>query len=917
MTDIQLSLFDDEPVSPRAPEENAPDTPPIHSPEKKRVFVVDAYGLVYQVFHALPEMHGRSGESVNAVFGFLRDLFFILEQLHPDLLFCAFDLHAPTFRHEMYPDYKIQREKMPEDLITQIPRIRELLDKIGIPVLALEGYEADDILATVATRTEAEGGECYLVTSDKDARQLLSDHTFLYSLRRGKVLDRAFLQEDWGIAPEQVVDYQALVGDSSDNVPGIALIGPKIAKELIQRFGTLDEILKPENLEAFFGKKTTRRKQNLEEGRKTALLCRELVRLKRDVPLEIDWSRGDVTRFRYLDALPIFQEYAFQTLTGKAKALAGGKDRTSAVTPQKTDVSQRTLPDFTNMPHVEIPTFPGMFSEKETAEPLFVEGGADELLRWKEKLENPLLPKVGYDLKQRFKQCWKLGIRPAGPMFDVKIAAYMLYPGSNTYDWPELCELFPDAVPTDWQPPQTEMQAALFAEEPSETSDKKKKKNPPPHPGTYPDFRRLMLKTLYPLLRKRLREAHLEEVCYRLEFPLMEVLAGMEYSGIYLETSRLAALQKRYVEEIAVAREELYAMIPRDEGETGEVNLNSPIQLRKILFEKLQLVPIRKTKTGQSTDAQTLEELATKHPFPQKLLEYRQKVKLLNTYIDALPKLVGPDMRIHTSYNQAVAATGRLSSSDPNLQNIPVRTEEGREIRNAFVSHPAHWKFVSADYSQIELRVLAHYCGDENLRHAFANDEDIHTRVAGQIFGTEPANVEKWMRRVAKTVNFGVIYGQSAFGLSKQLNIPQDEAQRFIQTYFLQFPGIPDFLNSVLEQARRQGFVTTLLGRHRAIEGIRTERKGQLNSAERMAVNTVIQGSAADIIKLAMLKIHEKLREKQLQTRMLLQIHDELLLESPPEEVETVCELLQNEMTTAWKLDVPLKIDAEVATQWN
>ena len=391
----------------------------------------------------------------------------------------------------------------------------------------------------------------------------------------------------------------------------------------------------------------------------------------------------------------------------------------------------------------------------------------------------------------------------------------------------------------------------------------------------------------------------------------MEVLAEMEYWGIFVRRERLSEISARFAARIDELTQELYALA----GET--VNLNSPVQLRKVLFETLELPVLHKTKTGPSTDAQTLEELALQHEFPAKLIEYRQLVKLQNTYVEALPKLISPrDGRIHTTFNQTVTATGRLSSSDPNLQNIPVRTEIGKLIRSAFVPENPDWSFVSADYSQIELRVLAHFCGDENLCEAFRHDQDIHARVASQIHGIPLEEVTKDQRRAAKTVNFGVIYGQSAFGLAAQLKIPQDDARAFIQAYFMQFPAIQSFLDSVLDFARANGYVQTLFGRRRAIEGVREIRKGQLTLAERMAVNTVIQGTAADLMKLAMLHVYERVKREKLHSRLLLQIHDELMLECPPEEIETVRRLLEEEMTSAWSLSVPLKVDVEVEKEW-
>ena len=557
-------------------------------------------------------------------------------------------------------------------------------------------------------------------------------------------------------------------------------------------------------------------------------------------------------------------------------------------------------------------------------------------------LEDPQTPKVGYDLKQVQKCLRQAGIPIAGPQFDLMLAVYILAEGEWNGSLANLPALYPEAVPQDVDvqalqdayvraetarrtaaTEETKEQTTLsfFDDEPEEKAPAKAKKLPkitPPDATAFAEFQRPFFTNLYPILRQRLAEQGMETVCYGLEFPLIEVLSEMEFHGISVDLDALKTLHEQFQTQIDQLQAELYTLAGEDPNAEKPLNLNSPTQLRTILFDRLKLDVIRKTKSGASTDAGVLEELAERHPFPKKLLEYRQLVKLQSTYVEALPKLINPETeRIHTSFNQAVTATGRLSSSDPNLQNIPVRTELGRKIREAFVACPADWSFVSADYSQIELRVLAHYCADPNLCQAFHNDEDIHTRTASRIFSVALEDVTKPMRNIAKTVNFGIIYGQSPFGLSKQLNIPPEEAQHFIQTYFEQFSSIQRFLEETLDDAREHGFVSTLLGRRRRLTGIREVRKGSLNAAERMAVNTVIQGSAADLIKLAMLHVHERLHHEKLRSHVLLQIHDELLLEVPDAEMETIQMLLVEEMTNAWQLAVPLKVDIESSRRWD
>ncbi len=969
----------------------------------KRVFVVDAYGLIYQRFHAMPSyMTGRNGEPVNAIYGFIQDIFNLLEEQNVDYLFCAFDLHAPTFRSKLYTEYKATREKMPEELIAQIPKIKEMLETLRIPILALEGYEADDILATVSRITSENGGNCVLVTSDKDSRQLITETTTIFNLRKNIYLDRAYILEDWGIEPSQVVDYQALVGDSTDNVPGIALIGPKAAKELLNRFGTLENILDTENLMEFYGKKPSKRRDNLLNGKETAIMCQNLVRLDQHVPIQINWEDGVTEKFDFGACRPLLDYYQFRSLIGKATAL-GKKNRTWKEADENEN-SENTFPtglSETNfipglfgtgsntskesekstinnnsensvnkelslilsqegsrafydsvMNRVTLPIFDGSFdaeafltqkSERKLILPpsLFTEENFSRLKSYiemeksaisgneetqtdlfgffdeqekvaeekseeeteenrleiflnenRDKLEDSSVLKIGFNLKKVRNWLRRAGFSIRGPQFDVMVAAYILDPDGRHATLTDLAENHPETGTisskiTDSDEIQTEFLDKLF---------------------------RIQIELL--------KNTNLDPVCFGLEFPLMEVLAEMEFQGIYLNKERMAEISRKFQQRIDAVSTELYQMADEAENAAGiekrteKLNLNSTPQLRKLLFETMKLSSTRKTKTGLSTDAQTLEELSSQHPFPALLLEYRQMVKLQNTYVEALPKLISAqDRRIHTTFNQTVTATGRLSSSDPNLQNIPVRSEEGKLIRSAFMPEKEGWAFVSADYSQIELRVLAHYCGDENLCEAFQKNQDIHARVASQIHGIPLEEVTSHMRRAAKTVNFGVIYGQSSYGLAGQLKIPQGEARDFIHAYFGQFPAIPSFLDTVLEFARLNGYVRTIFGRRRTLQGIRQERRGQLNGSERMAVNTVIQGSAADLIKLAMLRVYARLRQEALKSRLLLQIHDELLLECPPEEIVQVQKILEEEMTTAWTLSVPLKVDVEVSTR--
>ena len=910
--------WDDPPQS--APARDTREDTKADSLAGKTVYVVDSHALIYQVFHAMPNMTSPTGQPVGAIHGFMRDIVDILEKRQPDYLFCAFDFSARTFRHDFYPKYKETRESMPDDLRPQIGNIQRMLEAMGVAILTLENYEADDILATVARRVEDGGGTCYLVTNDKDCRQLITDHVFLFNIRKNAVLDTQALLEDWGIRPNQVVDFQALVGDSVDCVPGIPLIGPKIARELLEKYDNLDNVL--DHASELTGKK---RRENLMNGREAALLSRRLVQLDDQVPIDVDWSAGRVGGLNVPAVQELCQEFGFRQLaerltglTPQPKSKAWQTRYETIATPEKLDwlvaelgrqsrFACDTETTNVNPRWAEIVGYSFCWEAGEAYYvPVLAPQGEPRLdpqstaAALRPVLENPNIQKIGQNIKYDMIVLRGAGTDLRGPLFDTMVADYLLEAGQRNHGIDELALRYLDHTTIKissligkgkHQIRMDEVPVKTITEYAAEDADV--------------PFR------LTPLLEKRLADDNLTTLFETVEMPLVEVLAEMEFNGIRVDVERLTRLSEQYGERIAQLELEVFEIAGR------QFNINSPSQLSTLLFDEFELPRVKKN----STDAEVLEQLAALHPLPAKVIEYRQQAKLKNTYVDALPKLVHPETgRVHTSFKQDVAATGRLSSTDPNLQNIPVRTEAGREIRAAFVPGHDGWQLLTADYSQIELRVLAHFCGDLALRQAFAEDQDIHTSVAAEVYGVELDEVTPQMRRSAKAINFGIIYGQSPFGLAKSLNIGKEDAAAFIDAYFDRYPLVDEFMMKTLEECRQKGYVSTILGRRRAVQGIRDSsqrtQSRQRNLPERIAINTVIQGSAADLIKLAMINIHRRLQEERPRARMLLQIHDELIFEGPGEEGTYLSELVRREMAAAGTLSVPLKVDVKVGENW-
>jgi DNA polymerase-1 len=938
------------------------------------MYLVDAHSLIFQVFHAIGEMSSPTGLPVNAVFGFARDLLF-LRARKAAYLICAFDRGEPTVRTQVYKEYKAHRAPMPDDLCSQLPLIEQLVEAMRIPVLTAPGYEADDVIATVAKAASERGIEVFICTSDKDCRQLIDDRVRLYSLRKHAEFGRQELLHDWGITPEQVVDFQAMVGDKVDNVPGVPGIGEKTATALLKEFGTLDNILA--NVERVPGAK---KQENLRAWAAQEQISRQLVRLESGVPIEIDWEGWRLGPWDKPRLLALFRAWGFRSFAAQVQAedapaaappgdgmtqgelfpfganveTNGTAPPAEEKAPQAADERQgwkatyhlidtpakfRTFfkelkkqkriaidLETTSLSPAEAEVVGYAISWKEgEAYYLPVRGPADAAVldpaatldKLRAVLEDPAVEKVNQNIKYDLLVLRHQGMTPAGVAGDPMVAHYLLHSGQRSHNLEYLAQeyLHHQVIPiTDLigrkpranekgarQLRMDEVPTARVAEYSGEDAD--------------------VAWRLAGLLEPQLAASGLARLYREVEVPLIEVLAELEHNGIRLDIPMLKRVGEDMARQLADIEQEIY------KAAGHEFNIASLKQLRKVLFDELKL-PV-KGKTGvtgePSTDQATLEELAAegKSPVPRLILQHRQIAKLKGTYVEPLPEVVNPrTMRIHASFNQTIAATGRLSSSDPNLQNIPIRREQGQEIRRAFLPEEG-WTLLTADYSQIELRLLAHFCGDEEMRRAFAQDHDIHAAVASQIFGVAEKDVTAEMRRMAKTVNFGVIYGISAHGLAQRLGIKREEAEKFIDAYFARYPKVKEYQARLLEDCRRTGYVGTILGRRREFDrgNIRSDSTyRQRNQTEREAINMEIQGSAADLIKLAMLHIYRRLKDEGRRGRMLLQIHDELVFEVPPEEFAPVAALVREEMTTARQrelnLQVPLRVDLAAGPNW-
>ncbi|MFV0446503.1 MAG: DNA polymerase I [Planctomycetaceae bacterium] len=888
------------------------------------LYLVDTFSLVFQVFYAIRQpMTGTRGQPTNAVYGFTGDIEHLLKEKQPTHLICAMESEAPAKRVAMYSEYKANREESPNDLRPQIPLILDVVSAYNIPVVSAPGWEADDVIATLATRAAADGMDVRIVSSDKDLRQLIGPHVKLYSIRKRQFFDETELQQEWGIRPDQVIDFQSLVGDSVDNVPGVPGVGPKRASELLHHFGTLDEVLA--NADKAPGKKLS---ENLKTFADQARLSKDLVTLQTDLPLDLNWDQARVKPPNFDRLYELFSDFGFRRYADEARANrpstplqeARDSDRhwetistqdqfqqfvihlqkqskfcvdleTTGTDPLQADIVGWA---FCWQPHrsyylpVNGPKGSATLDGQAVLAALkpILEDPAREILNQNIKYDMLVLRRVGVEIKQ-------VGV-------DSMVADYLLDAGARGHGLDELAKRYLNRklIPITDLIGKGKQQLKMFEVDVDRASE-------------YASEDADIAFQLAELLKGKLKQQGLWDLYWDLERPLIPVLAEMEWNGIGVDVDELRRQSRELTVRLDTLMQEIYELAGR------EFNIASPKQLAKVLFEDLNLPVIKRTKTGPSTNEEVLERLAPKHPLPARIMEHRTLSKLKGTYLDALPKLVNPHTgRLHTSFSQVSAATGRLASSEPNLQNIPIRTPEGSRIRKAFIPAQPGWKLICLDYSQIELRMLAHFCQDAALLDAFRKGEDIHRAVAAEVFNVGLDDVTSDQRRIAKAVNFGVIYGQTAFGLAALLGIDQTDADEFIDDYFGKYNGVDRFIGEVLDACRKQGYAETLLGRRREIDGIRPRRFRNLNLPERTAVNSVIQGSAADLIKQAMINVHTRMQQEHSPGRLLLQIHDELVFEAPDDAVEAVAEMARHEMETALELGVPIEVDIKIGDSW-
>ncbi len=891
----------------------------------QRFYIIDAHAAIHRGYHAVRGMANLDGHPTGAVFEFTTVLRAMMRDHRPDLVAVAADSPGKVFRHKMYAEYKANRPPMPDDLAWQIPKVMAVCEGYGIPVYKIKGFEADDIIGTLARQAAAAGFEVIIVSADKDLLQLVSDHIKVFDPgskgkrpRPEKMYAVADVEETLGIPPDKVIELKALAGDSSDNVPGVPGIGPKTALALMNKYGDMDGVLA--NAENEKGK----RRENLVNFADQARLSRELVIINTQVPVEFDAEAARVSPPDVEKLQPLFQELGFREML---KNLLAGV----APSQESEDADYRTVTrpsELRELAHrlveaelvsVDLETtsvdamraeIVGMsFSVREGQAyyvPVKSPGSEpvcpfDEVARlFKPILENENLAKVGQNIKYDMVVLRRAGINLRGVSFDTMLADYLLAPGEQRHNI--------DALAMEHLGYRKTATSEVIGKGKDETT---MDLVPVETVSRYACEDADIALRLAGCLRGKLVEKGLLRLLEEVEVPLVEVLADMQINGVAVDTPALAEMSTSLESVLAVKQGEIF------EAAGHEFNIQSPKQLAQILFEELKLPARKKTKTGFSTDERTLADLAAKHPLPRLILEYRSLAKLKNTYVDKLPEWVNPATdRIHCSLNQTGTATGRLSSSEPNMQNIPIRTELGRSVRACFVPGEPGWAFVSADYSQIELRMLAHFSRDENLLAAFNEDKDVHRFVAAQVFGVSEAEVTSDQRRQAKAVNFGIIYGQSGWGLAQNLGIGQDQAREFQEEYFERYPGVAACREAIVEKCRERGFVTTILDRRRYFPDINAGDVHAKRGAERAAINTVFQGSAADLIKVAMNRIHVELAGGGLRARMLLQIHDELLFESPPEEVAELSKMVARLMEGAVQLSVPLRVSVGSGPNW-
>lgn len=880
--------------------------------QKQKLFLIDASSYIYRAFHAIPFLSNKKGLPTNAIYGFTTMLLKVLKAFKPDHIAVVFDTKAPCFRHKLYEQYKAQRPEMPDSLKPQIPHIKDIVKAFNMPCLEMEGYEADDVIGTIAKKAKEMDVKVVIVTGDKDMLQLVDDDTIVVDTMKDKTYEIKDVIERFGVVPEKVVEVMGLAGDVSDNVPGVHGIGEKTASKLIKEFGTIEELLA--NIDKVKNKKV---QESLKTNAEMARLSKGLVTINRDVPIEINYSNLVISEPDKEKLQGLFREFEFMRLLNELFPQTSNNQKSAAnivLSQNELDSLVSELKSSESFAII-IPPYPlgtdlksvptkshltGIAIALKSPLPPFEKGGeggfsgevfyipishhylgapkqmdANTVLSsLKPVLENANIKKNTSDAKVLHIIGLKNNISVKGIDFDAGIASYLL-----NEEWVR-----------EKQQNFSEMDIAAAAQ--------------------YACGEAVLINKLADELMPRLKEQGLLNLFHEIELPLAVVLASMEFIGIKVDREYLGAFGRELSGMLSNIQKNIFNIAG------FEFNINSPKQLSDVLFERLKLKPVKKTKTGYSTDEEVLTTLALSHELPQEILNFRQLSKLKSTYVDGISGLINPETcRVHTSFNATLTATGRLSSSEPNLQNIPIRTELGRRIRAAFMPDNG-FTFLSADYSQIELRIVAHLSQDEHLLNAFKNNEDVHSRTAAEVFGISPDIVTDEMRRRAKAINFGIIYGMGQYGLSKELGISQNEAGDYIDRYFSLYKGVREYIDTTIKHAMEKGYVSTLLGRRRYIPELQSEIESVRRFGQRIAINTPVQGSAADLIKLAMIKIYNRLKAQDMKSRMLLQIHDELLFEVKDDEMAIITDIVRHEMENVIELTVPIKINIGMGKNW-
>ncbi|WP_414429660.1 DNA polymerase I [Anaerosalibacter bizertensis] len=887
--------------------------------KNNRLMIIDGSSLLHRGFYALPLLSTKDGIYTNGVYGFLTMFYKITEEYEPDYISVAFDKKAPTFRHLEYDFYKANRQKSPNELSLQFPILKEVLSAMNINQIEIEGYEADDIAGTIAKFGEEKGLEVILVTGDRDYLQLASEKSKVLVTKKGitelEIFDNKIIMDKYGIKPEQFIDLKGLMGDQSDNIPGVPGIGEKTGLKLIKEFGSMENIY--ENIEKVSGKK---RKESLIEYRQQAFMSKKLGEIVTNVPIELDMEKFIVKEPNWEKLKELYEKLEFKSLLDK---IPKDKIKDSREEFKSEFVLVNNNKEFNNIinnikkdkkfgfkiiysgPNPLKDEIIGICIKPKESSSYYINCENNNILdsfkdSFKEIFESEDIEKIGHNIKEDIIGLFRLDINISDISFDSMIGQYLINPSQTDYSIHELAKEYFD----------------IFIESEEELLGKGKNKK---------TFKSLELEKRVEYFSKILdltfmlenqikgivKSQGMEKLYYDIELPLIEVLASMEYLGFKIDMDIINELGKEFDDKINNLTIEIYDLAGR------EFNVNSPKQLGEVLFDDLDLPVIKKTKTGYSTNAEVLDKLKDKHPIIDKILKYRQIVKLKSTYIDGLINLVDDETnRIHSSFNQTVTNTGRISSTEPNLQNIPVKTEEGRKIRKAFVSENENYVLVDGDYSQIELRVLAHISDDPKLKEAFYHNEDIHTKTASEVFEVEKEEVTPLMRSRAKAVNFGIVYGISDYGLSRDLDISRKEAKKYIDNYLKNYEKVKEYMDNIIEVGKRDGYVETILNRRRYLPELKSRNYVVRSFGERVAMNTPIQGSAADIIKIAMVRVYKELKKRNMKSKLILQVHDELIIEAHEDEKEEVENILRQIMESSVELNVPLKVDIKMGESW-